>query len=126
MNSISRLISDYRSRHPEEEGLAQRFRDLLAAGASALHRSHRPGHITASAVVLSPDGDQVLLTHHRKLDIWIQLGGHADGDQDLLAAALREAREESGLEESHPVNGGIVDLDINGIPRHGGECAHDH
>jgi 8-oxo-dGTP pyrophosphatase MutT (NUDIX family) len=121
-----RLLEDYRRRHPEESSLVARFLDLLEAGPEALQRTHRPGHITASAVVLSPDAAQVLLTHHRKLDIWIQLGGHADGEHDLLAAALREAEEESGLSEISPAAVSIVDLDIHGIPAHGTEGAHDH
>ncbi len=62
-----------------------------------LLRSCAPGHLTGSAWVVSPDRSQVLLTHHGKLDKWLQLGGHADGDGDLLAVAQREALEESGL-----------------------------
>ena len=58
----------------------------------------RPGHLTGSAWIVSPDRRRTLLTHHRKLDRWLQLGGHADGQADLLAVAAREAKEESGLE----------------------------
>ena len=119
-------MHDYQSRHPDEAPLVQRFLSLLQAGEAALYRTHRPGHITASAVVLSTDAERVLLTHHRKLDIWIQLGGHADGNADLVDAALREALEESGLHEVRPVARMIADLDIHGIPAHGIEGEHDH
>ena len=65
--------------------------------ADCLLRSCEPGHLTGSAWIVSPDRTRTLLTHHLKLDKWLQLGGHADGDGDLLAVAWREAREESGL-----------------------------
>src|SRR5438309_2052483 len=60
-----------------------------------LLRSCVPGHLTGSAWIVSPDRARTLLTHHHKLDKWLQLGGHADGQDDLAAVALREAREES-------------------------------
>ena len=71
---------------------------LLELGQAPCGRED-PAHLTASAWVVSPDRKQVLLAYHDLYDSWAWLGGHADGDRDLLAAALREAREESGLEE---------------------------
>jgi 8-oxo-dGTP pyrophosphatase MutT (NUDIX family) len=68
----------------------------------------------------------VLLTHHRKLDKWLQPGGHADGDPDILRVALREVREESGLEAIRAVSEGIFDLDIHTIPDRGREREHLH
>jgi 8-oxo-dGTP pyrophosphatase MutT (NUDIX family) len=65
-----------------------------------LLRSCVPGHLTGSAWIVSPDRTRTLLTHHLKLDKWLQLGGHADGDGDLAAVALREAQEESGRRRS--------------------------
>ena len=70
-------------------------------------------------------GERVLLTHHRKLDRWLQLGGHADGDRDLARVALREAEEESGLADL-VVEGGLFDLDRHWIPEHKGVPAHWH
>jgi 8-oxo-dGTP pyrophosphatase MutT (NUDIX family) len=75
-------------------------------------REQRDGHFTGSAWLVNADGEKVLLTHHRKLNRWLQLGGHADGDSDLAAVALREAEEESGL------NGLSVDRDIFDVDRH--------
>jgi 8-oxo-dGTP pyrophosphatase MutT (NUDIX family) len=63
------------------------------------HRTHRAGHLTGSALVVSSDFSCILLTLHRKLGKWLQLGGHADGDTDLAAVAVREAREESGIQQ---------------------------
>lgn len=84
------------------------------------------GHLTGSAWLVDADGDRVLLTHHRKLGRWIQLGGHADGESDLLAVALREAREESGLTAIEPVHGDIFDLGVHHSAGHDGLDAHLH
>src|SRR5882724_8687217 len=81
------------------------------AHADCLLRSCAPGHLTGSAWIVSPDRTRTLLTHHHKLDKWLQLGGHADGDGDLLAVALREAREEGGLTRLRPVSTEIFDFD---------------
>jgi 8-oxo-dGTP pyrophosphatase MutT (NUDIX family) len=67
-----------------------------------------------------------LLLHHRKLNRWMQPGGHADGDLDLLAVALREAREESGLRSIEPVSGEVFDVDIHEIPPFKDIPAHYH
>ena len=68
----------------------------------------------------------MLLTHHRRMNKWVQLGGHTDGDSDVLAAALREAGEESGIEGIRPLSGDIFDIDVHRIPARGGEPAHYH
>lgn len=74
---------------------------------------------------MSADGERVLLTHHRKLGRWLQLGGHADGDSDLARVALREAEEESGL-SGLQVEPPIFDLDRHWIPARGEEPGHWH
>ena len=85
-----------------------------------------PGHLTGSAWLLDSTGSRVLLTHHRKLDKWIQLGGHADGEHDLLDVALREAREESGIVDIRPVSDEIFDLDVHDYPATATEGEHEH
>jgi 8-oxo-dGTP pyrophosphatase MutT (NUDIX family) len=89
-------------------------------------RSLSVGHITGAGWLLNGAGDRVLLTHHKKLDKWLQLGGHADGDPDVLRVALREAREESGIEEIEPISTEIFDVDVHPIPAHNGVAAHFH
>jgi 8-oxo-dGTP pyrophosphatase MutT (NUDIX family) len=89
-------------------------------------RGLRMGHLTGSAWVVDAARERVLLTHHRKLGKWLQLGGHADGDLDLAAVALREAREESGLSSLRLVTGEIFDVDRHEIPARGDEPAHWH
>ena len=90
--------------------------DLIARHPGDAHRRElAEGHLTASALVLDAARERVLLTHHRKLGRWLQLGGHCDGDPDLVRVALTEATEESGIEglRIDPVP---IDLDIHTIP----------
>jgi 8-oxo-dGTP pyrophosphatase MutT (NUDIX family) len=87
---------------------------------------YTPGHLTGSAFVLDPATGRVLLHHHRRLGRWLQLGGHDDGEHDLLATALREGREESGLADLQPVDEAILDVDVHAIPAGRGEPAHLH
>ena len=101
------------------------FRDFAATHADCCERTCVPGHFTGSAWVVSADGELALLLHHRKLGIWVQPGGHADGEGDLAAVALREAEEETGLQGLR-VEGGVFDLDRHAIPARGAEPGHFH
>ena len=76
------------------------------------------GHLTASAWVVSPDLTQVLMAYHNLYDSWSWLGGHADGDRDLLAVSMREVREESGLTAVRPVSPHIYSLEILTVDGH--------
>jgi 8-oxo-dGTP pyrophosphatase MutT (NUDIX family) len=127
------LLARYGVRHPDESGCVARVRSLVESHPDCFERSCLPGHVTGSAWVLSPDRRRFLLTHHRKLDRWLQLGGHADGESDVAAVALREAREESGLasiaflrEAGFPGPPQPIDLDVHAIPARPGEPAHEH
>ena len=110
---------------PDEAEEARLFIELLGEGKHAFLRERLDGHFTASALLLSADGRRTLLTHHRKLDRWLQPGGHADGDIDLARVALTEATEESGLAGLR-VEGGIFDLDRHWIPERKGVPGHWH
>ncbi|MEM6916235.1 MAG: NUDIX hydrolase [Verrucomicrobiota bacterium] len=89
-------------------------------------RSLEVGHITGSAWIVDSAGKRTLLTHHRKLNLWLQPGGHADGNANVLAVALQEGLEETGLGALEPVTTEILDIDIHGIPERKGEPSHFH
>lgn len=99
---------------------------FVEAHEDCLLRSCLTGHLTGSAWIVDATRTRTLLTHHRKLDKWLQLGGHADGDPDLLAVALREANEESGLTRLRAVSAEVFDVDRHWIPERKGEPAHYH
>ena len=86
-----------------------------------------PGHLTASAFIVDRGG-RLLLHRHRRLDRWLQMGGHFDDDRDPAIAARREGREESGLDDLEPVlaGGAILDVDVHAIPSGRREPAHLH
>ena len=114
---------------PRDERQARFRREMLAFldehPLDAHRRSCVPGHLTASCLLVDAGRERALLTHHRKLDRWLQLGGHCDGDSNLCAVALREAREESGI-EGHLIDPRLLDLDIHPIPARPGEPQHLH
>lgn len=115
----------YRDQWQGEANTVAQFEIFLRAHANAFDRGNEVGHFTGSCWLVSADGLRVLLMHHRKLDKWLQPGGHADGDIDLARVALREAQEETGVARLN-VEGGIFDIDRHRIPRRGDEREHWH
>ena len=131
-SEILHELEGYASQHPDEGPHLQRFRALLQDTPAPFSRDQwEPGHLTLSACVISEDAQWVLLLHHAKLERWLQPGGHVEHtDESGLAGALREAREESGLESLHSRaeagKAGPVDIDIHRIPARPAEPAHLH
>lgn len=123
--TLAAALDDYARRWPDEGDVVELFRVFLREAPAAFERSHPPGHFTGSAWLVSHDGEWVLLTHHRKLNRWLQLGGHADGDHDPACVALREAEEESGL-AGLQVEPQLFDLDRHAIPARGADPEHWH
>lgn len=121
---LNLLDEHERSRDSSAEAV-RLFREFAHAHDDCLERTCTSGHFTGSAWLVDASGRRVLLTHHRKLNRWLQLGGHADGDGDLARVALREAEEESGLCDL-VVEPGIFDLDRHRIPARAGEPEHWH
>lgn len=124
--SLYAQLLNYISRHPERRAAAEQMLRFVAETPDCFERSHASGHITGSAWLLNPAGDKALLTLHRKLNKWLQPGGHADGDADTLRVALREATEESGIQGIYPLSECIYDVDIHTIPAHPASGAPEH
>ncbi len=124
------LLRRYRQTHPAEGPVVDRFDRFVTDQRDCLLRSCIPGHVTASTWITSSDRQRFLLTHHRKLGRWLQLGGHVDGDPEVQQAALREAREESGMTNFELILSGDevvpLDLDVHVIPARGDEPEHLH
>ena len=120
-----RALQRYRDQWQGESALVAQFDAFLHTQADVFSRSNRSGHFTGSSWLVSADGTRVLLMHHRKLDRWLQPGGHADGDPGLARVALREAQEETGVAGLH-VEGDIFDIDRHRIPARGDEPEHWH
>ena len=109
-----------------QEDFQRRMLDLIERHPQDAHRrTLLEGHLTASALVVDARFERALLTHHRKLGRWLQLGGHCDGDANLAHVALREATEESGIPDL-AVLPTPIDLDIHAIPARGSEPEHFH
>jgi len=109
----------------EEKDFIDRFLSLLTHP-SCFERTHLPGHITGSAWIVDPNRTQVLLVHHAKLNKWMQPGGHADGDENILRVALKEAEEETGLRNLTIINHPPFDVDIHPIPKRTDFPEHFH
>ncbi len=106
--------------------MRDRLRAFVAANENCFERTNLAGHVTGSAWIVDRDGTAVVLLHHRKLDRWLQPGGHADGDGDVRRVSLREATEETGLANLVTASDAIFDLDVHEIPARGEEPAHFH
>lgn len=122
--AIERL-EDYLRRSPDERATVERYLDFVRREPRCFERDCWAGHVTGSAWLVDRTGTRVLLTHHRKLDRWLQLGGHSDGDHDSLRVACREAQEESGLDVV-PISVELFDVDIHMIPPRGNDPEHLH
>jgi 8-oxo-dGTP pyrophosphatase MutT (NUDIX family) len=126
--AVLRLLREHRPRaaDPHEAAMTAEIIRFVEAHADCLLRTCAPGHLTGSAWIVDAPRRRVLLTHHRQLDKWLQPGGHADGDPDLLAVARREAREEAGLTRLRTVSPAVFDVDRHWIPPRGDTPGHWH
>ena len=123
---LADALRDYHRRWPLEEASVALFLELLGEGAESFLRERLDGHFTSGVWLVSADGARILMTHHRKLQRWLQLGGHADGDTDMARVALKEAQEESGLPGLSVDGDSIFDLDRHWIPERKDVPGHWH
>lgn len=122
--SLLNALQSYHTDFPEEKEFIPRFQKLLEHP-RAFHRDHLPGHMTGSAWIIDNSGKFILLTHHAKLNKWLQPGGHADGDENIVNVGLREAEEETGLKNLKLIRPAF-DIDIHMIPERKDFPQHDH
>lgn len=121
-----RTLERFVPRDSAQAAERERMLAFVDAHPSDAHqRSLLVGHLTASALLVDRSRGAALLTHHRKLDRWLQLGGHCDGDANLAGVALRECVEESGIAELS-IDPEPLDLDVHTIPARPGEPEHLH
>lgn len=118
-------LEKYRTPYEEEASFIASFIEL-AEDPLAYKRERLEGHFTASAWIVNNKRTHTLLTLHRKLGRWLQLGGHADGNEDLLEVAMKEANEESGLKSLQFVDDTIFDIDQHIIPERTHVPEHFH
>jgi 8-oxo-dGTP pyrophosphatase MutT (NUDIX family) len=125
VSDLRALLEAYDAAADEAEDVVA-ILQLIDAGPDTFSADHFvPGHVTASAFVMDKSRSRLLLIHHGKLGLWLQPGGHVDDGEDVLTAAVREVREETGV-TGVPIREGIFDVDVHLIPAHGDRPAHSH
>ncbi len=123
---LVQYLERYTPINDREVGFKSQILELIRTEPDCFHRRLLTGHITGSALIVDPDRTQALLLYHAKLLKWLQPGGHADGNPDVLQVAIREAEEETGLTGFRPIQVTPFDLDVHPIPARGAEPAHFH
>lgn len=124
-NKLISLLAEYKPIDESEKYFPEDFLKLLQ-DPDAYQRFHLPGHITGSAWIIDNTRTKVLLVHHGTLNKWLQPGGHADGDENVLRVALREANEETGVKDFTLIDNGLFDIDIHTIPERKNFPQHQH
>ncbi len=122
MERLKKQLLSYEPCNEQEQRDKKIFLDWLESGQDILTRENEVAHLTASAWVVSPDRKYVLMAYHNLYNSWAWLGGHADGESDLVAVAMREAQEESGIESVRPVSSEILSIEtlcVNGHEKRG-------
>lgn len=125
MEKFFELLESYNCVSESEKLIKKRFIEFVQKNEDCFERHLEIGHITASAFIFDPKNNKILLLHHKKLNKWLQPGGHCDGDKDTLSVAIKEVFEETGLlikNQGQP----IFDLDIHTIPENKGIPDHEH
>lgn len=122
-----KALNEYKPYYESEKIFLEKMKKFLAENENFAYRTNLSGHFTASTFIIDENFAKILLLHHKKLDKWIQPGGHIDeADVDFLSAALREAQEETGIKDFKILSEKIFDIDIHEIPEKHHEPAHFH
>ena len=118
MTSLRTQLEQYLPCNAQEASDRQRMLQALDTFDDCFSRENPFGHFTASAWIVNPARDRVLMIYHNIYDAWSWTGGHADGERDLLSVACREAMEETGLTQVNPLSDGIFSLEVLGVNGH--------
>lgn len=118
MKPLLGQLEEYTPWNEQEERDRMVLLSMLRSGWDLWTRKNETAHFTASAWVTDPTRTKVLMCYHNIYHSWSWLGGHADGDHDLLAVALREVGEESGLKSVRPVSEALFSLEILTVDGH--------
>lgn len=111
-------ILAYTPENEQERADKEQILRFLDANPDAFYRENRIAHMTASSWIINGDGTKVLMIYHRIYDSWSWTGGHADGEEDLLSVAMREAREETGVSRLRVLGDGIFSLEVLTVDGH--------
>lgn len=125
-DALATSLASYEPADAREAAMRDELIAFLRRAPEPFSRTTLAGHVTGSAWIVDRSGRAAVLLHHRKLDRWLQPGGHADGHPDVRAVALREAREETGLASLVPATEAVYDVDVHDVPARGAEPAHKH
>ena len=123
---LIKLLEEYVPSDLQEKESKEEILHFVYNNEDFTHRGNTKGHITGAAWIVSGDRKKVLLTHHLKLNMWLQIGGHCEGEERILETALREAGEESGLTTLRGLSDKIFDVDVHLFPKRGEVEAHYH
>ena len=123
---LIQTLNSYDTQFEEERAFIPRFKSLLTNFPTCYQRSLLTGHMTASAWIIDKKYKSALLVHHKKLKRWLQPGGHADGEENIIEVATKEALEETGLKSLRLKSHTIFDIDIHLIPAHKQIKSHFH
>ncbi|AFK04844.1 NUDIX hydrolase [Emticicia oligotrophica DSM 17448] len=123
---IIELLENYQPTDSNELAMRNETLDFVKKNEDCFKRELLVGHVTGSAWIVDAERKNVLMMHHRKLNQWFQPGGHCDGESDVLSIALKEANEETGLQNFKIVSEEIFDVDVHLIPERKGIPAHYH
>jgi 8-oxo-dGTP pyrophosphatase MutT (NUDIX family) len=127
-NELLEALRAYTPESDKEKSDVVELIEFIEANKNCFDRSNLSGHVTGSCWLINPEGNKALLTHHKALNRWLQLGGHSDGDSDTWNVSLREAQEESGIDDINFVSRDVFDVDVHSIPASSkrNEAEHKH
>lgn len=125
-NKLLNLLNEYECESIEKQEIKNNIKNFIINNENCFLRTNLNGHITASAFLIGPDKVSVLLTHHKQINRWLQLGGHADGDSDIIRVAKKEAIEESGIQSVYMEKKQVFDIDIHMIEEYKSVPKHYH